>query len=55
MLFRSVFNEFSNWAFLFMTLSGVYLWVGSRPGLRWAQILFGGAVALTAVLWMAIR
>jgi hypothetical protein len=50
-----VFNEFSNWAFLFMTLSGVYLWVGSRPGLRWARILFGGAVAVTAVLWMAIR
>ena len=49
------FNEFSNWAFLFMTISGLYLWIGSRPGLRWAQFSLGGMAVLTAVLWMAIR
>lgn len=49
------FNEFANWAFLFMTISGVYLWIATRPNLRWAQYSFGGMVALTIGLWIAIR
>ncbi|MEZ5353808.1 MAG: PepSY domain-containing protein [Bryobacteraceae bacterium] len=49
------FNEFSNWAFLFMTLSGVYLWLATRPSLRWAQLSLAGMAALTLVLWLVIR
>ena len=49
------FNEFSNWAFLFMTLSGVYMWIATRPGLRWAQLSFGATVVVTLALWFAIR
>ncbi|MDZ4796981.1 MAG: PepSY domain-containing protein [Bryobacteraceae bacterium] len=49
------FNEFSTWAFLFMTISGLYLWVATRPGLRWAQLTLAGATALTLALWVTIR
>ncbi len=49
------FNEFSTWAFFFMTISGVYMWIATRPGLRWAQISFGGMAALTLLLWILIR
>jgi len=49
------YNEFSTWAFLFMTVSGVYLWIASRPGLRWAQILAGTSAAMFIVLWAVTR
>lgn len=49
------FNEFATWAFLFMTLSGVYLWIATRPNLRWAQYSLAGMAALTLGLWIAIR
>lgn len=49
------FNELSTWAFLFMTISGVYMWVATRPGIRWAQASLGGMAALTLVLWILIR
>ena len=32
------FNELSTWAFLFMTFSGLYMWIATRPGLRWAEL-----------------
>ena len=49
------FNEFSVWAFLFMSLSGVYMWLATRPGIRWAQLSLAGMAALTLALWIAIR
>ncbi len=49
------FNEFANWAFLFMTVSGVYMWIATRPGLRWAQLSLAAVTVLTLGLWMAIR
>jgi hypothetical protein len=49
------FNEISTWAFLFMTFSGLYMWIATRPGLRWAQLSLAGMTALTLVLWIAIR
>jgi len=49
------FNEFSTWAFFFMTISGVYLWIALRPGLRWAQLSLAGMVLLTLILWLVIR
>jgi uncharacterized iron-regulated membrane protein len=50
-----VYNEFSTWAFTFMTLSGVYLWLASRPGLLWAQLLAGTSAVIFVVLWMVTR
>jgi hypothetical protein len=49
------FNEFSTWAVLFMTFSGLYLWIATRPSLRWAQLALAGMAALTLVLWITIR
>jgi uncharacterized iron-regulated membrane protein len=49
------YNEFSTWAFLFMVLSGIYLWVATRPGLKWALILGGAMIAATALLWVTTR
>jgi hypothetical protein len=49
------FNEFSTWAFLFMTFSGLYLWIATRPSLRWAQLSLAGMAALPLVLWITIR
>ena len=46
------YNEFSTWAFLFMALSGVYLWLESRPGLRWTQLLTVTAVGGSVALWL---
>lgn len=49
------YNEFSTWAFLFMVLSGIYLWLATRPGMRWALILSGATIAVTTVLWVTTR
>lgn len=49
------FNEFSTWAFFFMSLSGLYMWVATRPGLPWAQICFGGGTVVGVILWFVTR
>lgn len=49
------YNEFANWAFCFMTLSGLYMWLATRPRLVWAWLSFGGAVVFFAALWMVTR
>lgn len=49
------YNELSIWAFLFMTISGVYMWLATRPKIRWAQATFVGMAALTAALWFVVR
>lgn len=49
------YNEFSTWAFLFMALSGVYMWVVTRPGLPWAQLCIGGAAVVGVILWVITR
>ncbi|MBK9168980.1 MAG: PepSY domain-containing protein [Bryobacterales bacterium] len=49
------YNEFATWAFCFMTLTGLYLWLATRPRLAWAWLTFGGASAAVAALWVATR
>lgn len=49
------YNELAAWAFLFMTVSGLYLWLDTRPGLRWAQLIAAGSVGFSVVLWIATR
>ena len=49
------YNEFSVWAFLFMIVSGLYMWLETRPGMIWAQATIGVATVGTAVLWFATR
>lgn len=50
-----VYNEFATWAFLLMSLSGLYMWVATRPGLLWARICIGAATVATIVMWWAVR
>ena len=46
------YNEFSMWAVIFMTISGLYMWIATRPGLRWTQWVFGlSTVAFVALYW----
>jgi hypothetical protein len=49
------YNEFANWAFGFMTLTGMYLWLATRPRLMWAWITCGAAAVLCTALWIATR
>ena len=49
------YNELSTWAFLFMTLSGIYMWLVTRPGLRWAQACAAAIVSLSVFLWILNR
>jgi len=49
------YNEVSAWAFVFMTVSGLYLWLDTRPGLRWAQLIAASSIGFSVVLWLATR
>ena len=50
-----VYNEVSTWAFFFMSLSGLYMWIATRPGLPWARIIIGAATLMTVIMWWAVR
>ncbi len=49
------YNVISMWAAIFMTLSGVYLWIASRPGLPWAQWTFGISTAAVVAMYFVLR
>jgi hypothetical protein len=48
------YNEFSVWAFFFLIFSGLYLWLATRPRLRWAWMTAAAAVTAFAALWVAL-
>jgi hypothetical protein len=49
------YNEFAIWSLILMTSSGVFLWLASRPGLRWAQYCFGSGCGVFIVLYLLTR
>jgi hypothetical protein len=49
------YNEFSVWTLSLMAISGVWLWLSSRPGYRWAQFAFATGAASFAVLYFLAR
>ncbi len=49
------YNEFSNWAFLFMTISGVYMWLATRLRLPWARLSIALSIAVAVGLWVLTR
>jgi hypothetical protein len=51
----ALYMEFSIWSLLAMALSGVYLWLASRPKYRWAQISFAVGSAIFVGFYIAIR
>ena len=49
------YNQFAIWSLLAMAVSGVYLWLASRPGYRIAQYTFAGGAAIFILLYAATR
>jgi hypothetical protein len=49
------YNEFSIWAVFFMTLSGIYLWLATRPKVVWAWATLGLAGVVFVALWWGTR
>ena len=49
------YNQFSLWAVIFMTVSGFYMWLATRPGMRWALWAFGLSATVTVALYFALR
>ena len=49
------YNQFAMWSLIAMALSGAYLWLSSRPELRWAQACLITAAVASAVLYYWIR
>jgi hypothetical protein len=48
-------THFAIWSLLAMAISGVYMWVASRPGYRIAQYSFAGGAAIFILLYFATR
>ena len=42
-------------ALLFLSVSGVWLWLSSRPRLWWAWLLAGSGSGLVALVWAVTR
>lgn len=40
------YNELAIWSLLLMTVSGLYLWVATRPRHRWARLAFAAGLLL---------
>jgi len=48
-------NNFAIWSLLWMAISGVYLWLASRPRYRIAQYSFAGGAAIFILLYAVTR
>ncbi len=49
------YNHVAIWSLIAMAISGVYLWLASRPGYRVAQYSFAGGTAIFILLYIATR
>ncbi len=49
------YTEFSLWSLIGMTLTGLWLWLSSRPGFGWAQVSFAAGTLVFALLWVFSR
>jgi uncharacterized iron-regulated membrane protein len=49
------YNEFAIWSLILMAVSGIYLWLASRPGFRWAQLSFAGGSGAFLILYFLTR
>lgn len=51
----AVWNEVAMWTLLAFCASGVWLWLASRPGYKWAWLSVAAGTASLAVLWRVFR
>jgi hypothetical protein len=49
------YTEFAIWSLIFMSMSGVYLWLATRPAYRWAQLSFAAGCGLFLALYVVTR
>ena len=49
------YNRFAIWSLLTMAITGVYLWLTSRPGYRIAQYCFACGATIFVLLYAASR
>lgn len=49
------YTEFSIWSLITMALSGLYLWLASRPSYKWAIVSFAVGSGSFLVLWVLTR
>jgi len=47
--------EVSVWSLTAMALTGVYLWLTSRPKLRWAQLSFAAGSGMLLLFYLLVR
>lgn len=50
-----IYNEFAMWSLIAMAISGAYLWLSSRPGLRWAQTCLAASGLASLALYILMR
>ncbi len=51
----AIYNQFSMWAVIFMTVSGFYMWLSTRPRMQWALWTLGASVTATVALYVSLR
>ena len=51
----AVYVDCSIFSLLFMAMTGPWLWLASRPNLRWARALLAAGIGVFAVLWWFTR
>ena len=49
------YNEMSLWSVIFMTVSGVYMWLATRPKLSWAGWTLAAGCAAFGLFYMFVR
>jgi hypothetical protein len=49
------YTEFSIYSLIAMALSGIYLWLASRPGYIWGQVAFVAGCGIFIVLYVLAR
>lgn len=55
MILWGIYNELAIFSLIALTLSGVYLWLASRPGFRWAQLSLVTGSGLFVALYAVTR
>ena len=51
----ALYVDLSIFSLLFMSATGLWLWLASRPRLWWARASFGAGTGLFVLLWLVTR
>ena len=51
----AAWNEFAMWCLIAFCVSGIYLWLATRPRFYWAYVAYGSGIAAFAMLYGLIR